>query len=51
MRLIQTIIAVLTAFIFYGSVSQMYRRRRKSGQNRAVVRRVRPHDELRLTNL
>ena len=50
MRVVQTILAILMAFAFYGSVSRTYRRRHRTKGLRPV-RKNRAHDELRLTNL
>jgi hypothetical protein len=50
MRVVQTILAILTAFAFYGSVARIYRRQHRK-KEAGPVRKVRAHDELRLTNL
>ena len=51
MRVIYTALAILIAFLCYGSYTKLLRRRHRSPKRIAHAKPIRPHDELRLTNL
>lgn len=51
MRIMQTTLAILVAFVCYGSFAKMYRRRRNRHPLGDRRKPIRAHDELRLTNL
>ncbi len=51
MRVMHTVLAVLVAFLCYGTYAKMFRRRHRAPKRFAAAKAVRPHDELRLTNL
>lgn len=51
MHVIQTTVAILVAFLCYGTLVKLYRRRRQKAADARPKRAVRAHDALRLTNL
>ena len=51
MRMIHTVLAVVVAFLSYGAYAKLFRRRNRRRNDLAAAKPIRPHDELRLTNL
>lgn len=51
MRVMQIVVAVLVAFLCYGTLAKLYRRRKRGHPLAVRPKSVRAHDDLRLTNL
>ena len=51
MRMIHTVLAILVAFLCYGTYAKLFRRHNRRRNGLAATKPIRPHDELRLTNL